>query len=340
MLTVFTYTEDCADYNGVILNYSSTISEFCDGLPVQASTFYLDGADLASSTTIKSDIDCTCATSQYYWTTTNANGGSVYFLSPDCELSEVLCSSSVVVCDEQQYEKIDWHPLWPESTSNSADVKSRVQVSNFASAPGSITWLAIGLQGTNGNDTSTSDVYVGTQYWIKMSKYSIDNVLHNTPSVTFNNQLVLEELNSSSNLTGNSITFTVDSNAQSITFGQEFLFPATVSAQSGYGLTTPALGYNSGPSYNGDSTLCVSQNTIITSTCDPAVGVKVENEYTVDYLYPSSLGGPGPISPGPSPSPISPSPSPSPISPSPSPFTPSPSPSPSPFSPGPEGFNP
>lgn len=328
MLTVFTYTEDCADYNGVILNYSSTLSEFCDGLPVQASTFYLDGVDLDSSTTIKSDIDCTCATSQYYWDTSNSNGGSAYFLSPDCELSEVLCSSSVVVCDEQQYEKIDWHPLWPESTSNSADVKSRVQVSNFASAPGSITWLAIGLQ-SNGNDTSTSDVYVGTQYWIKMSKYSIDNILHDTPNVTSNNQLLLEELNSSGNLTGNSITFTVDSNAQNITFGQEFLFPATVLAQSGYGLTQPALGYNAGPSYNGTNTFCVSQSTTFVATCDPAVGVKVENEYTSDFVYPSSTGGPGPVSPGPSPISPSPSPGPGPIS---------PSPSPSPISPG--GVNP
>lgn len=326
MLTVFTYTDECVATTNINLNHSQWIDDFCEDKPVTNSTFYIDGTDLASSTTIKSNLDCDCADSQYYWTTTNANGGSVYFLSPDCELSEVLCSSSVVVCDEQQYEKIDWHPLWPESTSNSADVKSRVQASNFASAPGSITWLAIGLQGTNGNDTSTSDVYVGTQYWIKMSKYSIDTILHDTPNVTSNNQLLLEELNSSGNLTGNSITFTVDSNAQSITFGQEFLFPATVSAQSGYGLTTPALGYNSGPSYNGDATFCVSQSTIfVAGSCDSAIGLKVENEYTVDYLYPSSAGGPGPVSPGPSPISPSPSPGPGPISPSPSP---SPTPSP------------
>ena len=215
-------------------------------------------------------------------------------------------SPSPATCETNQAYMPFWHNSAPwGSTNTSSDMENYIvsdfwvnsTVSNWSdyTGNGAMAWISIGLS----NNYATSDVYVGTDYWIRMARYNGDGTLQNDPSVAGGtsspNVLFLEELDSSGVKTGKSITFQCIEDATYVPGttvpgpSLEFYFKARVTAQSGFGLT--AATFNNNRWYNISTTgeFCVTwSSTTPISTCAAATGLTVENEHTTDFVYPSS----------------------------------------------------
>lgn len=222
-------------------------------------------------------------------------------------------SSAALSCTENTLIKAIWHPSWPKTTSSSADVESHIssnfvvgannQSWNTVQAAGNMSWLAIGMS-VNGTPTSTSDVYQGTDYWIRMYAYDGDGNLQSTPSVNGGtsapNLLLLEEKDAVTGaLTGNNVTFQCVEDGFAVQSAYyNFIFKARVISQSGYGTSTPDTASNSGGPSSG-STWCVSWSSVTPLvTCTSAVNLETENEYRDGFQWPSSnpnTGGGGAI---------------------------------------------
>ena len=221
-------------------------------------------------------------------------------------------AAAAVSCTENTLIKAHWHPQRPKTTSSSADVSQYI-ASNFlvgatdtwntVQAAGNMSWLAIGMS-ANGSPTSTSDMYQGTDYWVRMYAYDGDGNLQSTPSVNGGasapNLLLLEEKDATTGaLTGNEVTFQCIEDGFAVQGAfYNFAFKARVISQSGYGTSTPVYASNSGGPSTG-STWCVTWSSVTPLvTCGPAANLVAENEYGEDFGYPTTVtsgGGGTPI---------------------------------------------
>lgn len=220
-------------------------------------------------------------------------------------------AAAALSCTTNTLLKPSWHPQWPKTTSSSNDVKSYIS-SDFTVGPsatwsttvadGYMSWLAIGFNTAGGSPSSTSELYTNSEYWIRMDRQDGDGNGQNNPSVaggTANpNVLYLEEKDSTGALTGNSVTFQCIEDATSITFGQEFIFKAKVTAQTGFGTDSVQYTYPTGPSNLTEWCVTWSSTTPLV-TCGPATGLTAENVYAEDFGYsttvPTGGGGGQPI---------------------------------------------
>lgn len=225
-------------------------------------------------------------------------------------------SPTPAVCETNQAYMPFWHNSAPWGTSNGDANMENYMVSDFnvvstinnwsdVTGNGAMAWISIGLA----NNYATSDVYVGTDYWIRMARYNGDGTLQNDPSVAGGssapNVLFLEELDSAGVKTGNSITFQCIEDGTYVPGttvpgpSLEFYFKARVTGQSGFGLTQANFNGNSWYSISTTGEFCVTwSSTTPITTCGPVTSLTATNVHTTDFAYPGeTVTGGGSSSP-------------------------------------------
>jgi len=208
-------------------------------------------------------------------------------------------AAAAITCTENLYLSDFYHASNIQVASNSsADVYARISnnPNSFdtwvSSVNGLMTWQMIGASFIdNGNtiDTSTGDIFQGSDYWVRMKVLDGDGNTQAIPSVaggTSNpNTVTFDEKDpTSGQLTGNSVTFQCIQDGISITTSgvAQFIFKARAISQTGFGFSSP--GYSFYPPVssigNTEGTFCTAW-----SSNTPIYSITAENFYTTDFNY-------------------------------------------------------
>jgi len=172
-----------------------------------------------------------------------------------------------VACPQVVGYPIIWHPTF--STYGTAYNAVSTFTFGGASSPttnGYITWL-LDNYSIGGVVTSSSDIFNGDDYWIKMINKNFSGGTHPVPSTTTNNELTFQERNYTTGLlTGAEFTAKVITTPSTSTgtFGTAYVFKVEITSSTNLGTTTPAIAYNSGSGVlnDGDNTWCISFDTV------------------------------------------------------------------------------
>lgn len=173
-----------------------------------------------------------------------------------------------VSCPQVVGYPIQWHPSFATIYGTAYNAVSSFTFGGATSPTtnGYITWLLDGYT-VSGVVTSSSDIFNGDDYWIKMINKNFSGGTHPVPSTTTNNELTFQERNYTTGLlTGAEFTAKIITTPATLTgtFGVAYLFKVEITSSTGLGTSTPAIAFNSGAGVlnDGDNTWCISFDTV------------------------------------------------------------------------------